>query len=440
MPLTTVPSRCWTAIYTRQSRSSPGEFSSCEAQLSACLKFVMARLGDGWVWNGKRYDDEAQSGETLERPGLQRLLADVRAAKIGRVVVHRLDRLSRRIVDCAALLQEFRDRQVPLTIVAQPDLNVGAQQTLMLNLMALFAEFEQEMTRERLADTRAAMKRHGLRVAGIVPYGYTADPVTKQLQPDPKEARRVRAIFRMAARDKLPQEIAAIINRRGWRTKVRVSKTGNRTGGGRWTARQILDTLSNPVYIGMIRDGDGTRPGVHKAIVAPSRFQEVSAIIAARRTREPGRQKPRAPWLLQGLLKCGQCGRPMSPSRSGHRNIIYRYYRCRSTAGGRRPCQNVCVPVFELEQYVIQVLGNPGLGHSESDDAPQADRQRQIVAERWAAIGDRERQDLLRRVVREVVFHARNGTISIALDPEAVERLCDHAPTRQPSHAQRRRG
>lgn len=84
----TVPSRCWTAIYTRQSRSSAGDFSSCDTQLSACLSFVMARLGDGWVWNGKRYDDEGQSGETVERPELQRLLADVRAGEIGRVVVY----------------------------------------------------------------------------------------------------------------------------------------------------------------------------------------------------------------------------------------------------------------------------------------------------------------------------------------------------------------
>lgn len=439
MPPEPVPSRSWTAIYTRQSRTSPGDFSSCEAQLSACLSFVMARLGDGWVWNGKRYDDEGQSGETLDRPGLQRLLADVRAGQIGRVVVHRLDRLSRRIIDCASLLQEFKDRHVPLTIVSQPDLSVGAQQTLMLNLMALFAEFEQEMTRERLAETRAAMKRHGLRVAGIVPYGYTADPITRQLQPDPREARRVRAIFRMAAERKSPREIATIINRRGWRTKERVSKSGNRTGGGRWTARQILDTLSNPVYIGMIRDGGNTRPGSHTAIVPPSRFQEVATIIASRRTRAPGRKKPRAPWLLQGLLKCGQCGRAMSPSRSGHGNIIYRYYRCRSSAGGRRPCQNVSVPVFELEQHVLKVLGNPAIGHFEPVDAPTAEGERQVVARRWATLTERQQQDLLRCVVLEVVFHARSGTISITLAPDAVEQLPREAPAGQPSRAQRRR-
>ena len=217
------------------------------------------------------------------------------------MVVHRLDRLSRRIADCTALLQELKDRHVHLTIVTQPDLNFSAQQTLVLNLMALFAEFEQEMTRERMTETRAAMKRRGLRVAGIVPYGYVGDPCSKQLQPDPKEARRVRAMFRMAADGKTPREIAAIVDRRGWRTKVRVSKTGNRTGGGRWTPRQILDTLCNPVYVGLIRDGRLTRPGSHKAIIAEDLFQQVAAAITSRRSRAPAGGSPSFPGY------CGDC-------------------------------------------------------------------------------------------------------------------------------------
>lgn len=425
MPPPPVPSRCWTAIYTRQSRSSQGDFSSCEAQLSACLSFVMAHLGEGWVWNGKRYDDEAGSSETLDRPGMQRLLADVRAGEINRVVVYRLDRLSRRIADCMAVLQELKDRQIEFTIVTQPELGAGAQQSLMLSLMATFAQFEQELICERLAESRSAHKRRGRRVAGVVPYGYTADTATKQLAPAPEEARRVRALFRMAAGGKTPQEISAAINRRGWRTKVRVSKTGTRTGGGRWSARQILDTLSNPVYIGMIRDGDTTRPGCHKAIIAAGQFQEVAAIIASRRTREPSRQRDREPWLLSGLIQCGQCGRPMSPSRSGHGNLIYRYYRCRSTTGGRRPCKNVCAPAYELEQYVLEVLGNPEARCSGSGDAQDADRQLQIVARYWATLTERQRHDLLPRIVQKVVFHARRGTIAITLDPQAVCRFED---------------
>ena len=104
----------------------------------------------------------------------------------------------------------------------------------------------------------------------------------------------------------------------------------------------------------------------------------------------------------------------MSPSWSGHGNVIYRYYRCRSTAGGRRSCQDVCVPVFELDQYVLKVLGDPSLGH------PEADHQRQALAARWGTLKEREQRELLRQVVQEVVFHSRNGTVSITLAPDAA--------------------
>jgi site-specific DNA recombinase len=108
---------CWCGIYTRQSRDTDSEYKSCDAQLDACLAVVKSRFGDGWVYNGHRYEDVAESSETLERPGLQRLQAHIREGKVDRVVIHRLDRLSRRPADCIGLLQELHDRQVPLTIV-----------------------------------------------------------------------------------------------------------------------------------------------------------------------------------------------------------------------------------------------------------------------------------------------------------------------------------
>ncbi len=424
----TIPRRSWTAIYTRQSRSSPSDFSSCEAQLSLCLKFVMARLGDGWVWNGKRYDDEGQSGETLDRPGLQRLLADVRAGHINRVVVHRLDRLSRRIADCTALLQELKDRKVALTIVAQPDLDFGARQTLVLNLMALFAEFEQEMTRERLAESRAAMKRHGLRVAGAVPYGYTTDARTKQLLVDRRESLHVRRMFQMAAEGKTPTEIVAIANCRGWRTKARVSKTGNHTGGSRWTPRQVLAALSNPVYSGQIHDGDRTRPGSHEAIVSVELFQQVGAIIESRRSRPPGRQKARVSWPLRGLLKCGQCGRLMSPSRSGHGHIVYCYYRCRSHAGGRPPCVSISVPAGEIEQYVLDTLAAPDLLKMKNVEEKVADEVRQALAHIWSATKERERYRLIPVLVQEVILNVKRGTIAVTFDTDSVRRIAAAGP------------
>ena len=430
----TIPRRSWAAIYTRQSRSSNADFSSCEAQLSVCLKFVMARVCDGWVWNGKRYDDEGQSGETLDRPGLQRLLADVRAGKVDRVVVHRLDRLSRRLVDCTALLQEFKDRNVAMAVVTQPEFNHGAQQTLVLNLMALFAEFEQEMIRDRLAESRAAMKRHGLRVAGAVPYGYTADARTKQLLIDRRESLHVRRMFQMAADGKTPTEITVIANRRGWRTKERVSKSENRTGGSRWTPRQVLATLSNPVYIGQIHDGDRTRPGSHKAIVTAELFQQVAATIASRRSRPPGRHKAKVSWPLRGLLKCGQCGRLMSPSRSGHGHLVYCYYRCRSNAGGRPPCVSVSVPAGEIEQYVLDMLAAPDLLKMNNVEDEVAGDVRQALAHIWSATTEYERYRLLPKLVQEVILNMKRGTVSVTFDPDAVRQIASEASSGKANH------
>jgi site-specific DNA recombinase len=416
----TIPRRSWTAIYTRQSRSSGGEFSSCEAQLSVCMKFVMARIEDGWVWNGKRYDDEGQSGETLDRPGLQRLLADIRDGKIDRVVVHRLDRLSRRIAHCTTLLQELKDRHMALAIVTQPELDFGARQTLILNLMASFAEFEQEMIRDRLTESRAAMKRRGLRVAGAVPYGYTTETRTKQLTVDRREALRVRRMFEMAAKGKTPTEIAEVANRRGWRTKEWVSKRKNKRGGSLWTPRQILATLANPVYIGQIRDGTRTRPGSHKAIVSEELFRQAIAIIQSRRSRPPGPKRAKMIWPLRGRLNCGQCGRLMSPSQGRHGSIIYRYYRCRSHAGGRSPCIGVCLPAPAVERFVLELLADPDSGHLVDGEGTEL---RETLARTWSTIDERQQEKLLPLIVQEVVYHAKEGKIAVTFDSDALERI-----------------
>lgn len=239
----------WCGVYTRQSREAEGEYSSCQAQFEACLAFAIERLEPArWICS-HRYEDAGESGESLDRPGLQRMLSDVRAGVIERVLVHRLDRLSRRLTDCVEILTRFRDCGVPLTIVTEPELGSTASDALALNLLASFAEFEQEMHRDRLTEARAALKARGRRVAGLVPFGYVSDPVTKQLLIDPTEADVVVTMFRWAASGHTPAEIAELANERGWRTKRRVSKRDRESGGHPWTPRQVVATLENPVYV-----------------------------------------------------------------------------------------------------------------------------------------------------------------------------------------------
>ena len=256
------------------------------------------------------------------------------------MVVHRFDRLARSLIGYIRLLEEFRKHRVSLFIVTAPELGSTAHDHLIFNILASFAEFEREMIASRIADARAALKAKGRRVAGAVPYGYDGDPRTKQLVVNPKEALAVRWMFGAAAEGKLPLVIAKEANARGWLTKA----------GGLWTARQVIATLRNPVHLGLFRDGGSARSGNHEPIIEKQLFDTAAERLESRRTRQPGNRLA-IEWPLKGLLQCAACGRGMSPHtiRKGPR--VYRYYRCRSTAGGQPPCGNQ-VSAYAIERAV----------------------------------------------------------------------------------------
>lgn len=236
-----------------------------------------------------------------------------------------------------------------LPIYRQQDWFAGSgwtpSRSTLLNIQSAAAPLiKQELTRERMADARAALKCKGRRVAGRVPFGYVADRATKQLAVRPDEADLVRRMFEMAASGKRPQEIAAIANSEHWEHTGRISQ---------WTARLILKMLSNPIYAGNIRDRERTVRGCHPPIITSALFEQARHQIQSRRSRKPGRTSAEDNWPLRKLIKCGQCGRAMIPSISGYRNFLYRYYRCRSDADGRRPCRDVSVPAFQIEELCV---------------------------------------------------------------------------------------
>ena len=269
----------------------------------------------------ERFDDHGRSGADLDRPALQRLLTLVRGRKVRAVVVHRLDRLSRRVADCASLMAEFKDLGVRLLVAAAPELADSASHTLLLNLMSCFAEFEREMIVSRIAEKRASLIARKRRIAGRTPFGYSAD-CAKQLVPVPEEATIVRELFEFVSAGMLPCEIEKIAAERGWRTRT----------GRSWTARQVLDTVSNPVYTGHFRVPGGTRPGVHSAIVSQGLFERCARITASRRTTPNGPRR-RTVWTsLQGKVRCARCGQLMS-IHVNHRGSV-RYLS--SVAGGPR--------------------------------------------------------------------------------------------------------
>lgn len=412
------------AIYTRQSAVSSSSFSSCSAQFEICLDFAKSISSPQWEWVGEHYDDVGITGENTERSALQRLLTEIRNGKIHKVIIYRLDRLTRSVRDSVEILNTLRQHNVELLIVTSPDLGRTATDTFILNMMASFAEFERDMIRSRLADTRAALKRKGHRLAGVVPFGYDIDPRTKQLVINYSEARKVEAIFQLAADGMLPSDIAKTINDSGWVTKCyKVWRTGKMHGGNQWTPRQVLDLLFNPVYIGSFSDGAGVRPGKHQAIVCRELWEFSHQQVESRRTSKRKRSKRPPFWPLRGKIVCPCCGRKMSTHSSYNGNVTYRHYRCRSHAGGRPPCKGSALPAFQIEKAVVGMLADPSL----VDNFPDTELGPRNCLKRfqavWKTMDITKQERLLPALIEQVLFREDESTLELRINMDNIVEL-----------------
>jgi len=217
-------------------------------QRELCADFA---VGKGFQVVEGQFDGEGYSGASLDRPALQELLNQVRRDQIHAVAIQRLDRLSRRVSQCAGILDQFRRAGVEVLIAEIPESANGASGRLLTNLLSSFAEFERDMTTSRIADTRAGLVARGRRIAGRIPFGYSAGPKTKQLVPVLREAGIVKTMFELVADGVKTSVVEETELFRSWRTRR----------GRLWTVRQILDTVSNPEYIGRFRAPRGSRPG-----------------------------------------------------------------------------------------------------------------------------------------------------------------------------------
>ena len=297
----------------------------------------------------ERFDDEGYSGTILDRPALHRLLSVIRSGGIERLVIYRLDRLSRNLLHFTTLFEELKNNDVELDVVTAPDTGAVALDTLMLNTLASFSEFERDLTASRIAESRANLKAHGRRIAGTAPFGYFADPRTKQLVVCEEEAEAIIQMFTLADRGLPPSVIAKYANELRWITG----------GGNPWTARQVLAILTNHTYAGLVAHENKFHEGCHQALVERELFHRVQDLIADRRTAAPRQRGGRAtfPWVLCGILFCGNCGRPMGTHTVRFGPVVRCYYRCRSTAGGREACKGVMISAGEVETAVLTEIG-----------------------------------------------------------------------------------
>ena len=344
--------RC--AIYTRKSTSVGLEqdFNSLDAQREACERTSRAsRAGRSC---DERYDDGGFTGANIERPAFQRLLADIDAARIDVVVVYKVDRLSRSLLDFAKLMERFERAGTSFVSVTQNFSTADAMGRLTLNMLMSFAEFEREMIGERTRDKIAAARRKGKWTGGTIPLGYTVKE--KRLVVNEPEAVLVREIFALYLERRSTLAVALLLNEANRSTKRRVATNGHTTEGRPWTKADVLSVIKNPIYAGYMRSHGEFYDGEHEALVDREMFSRARALLdgAARTTNDPSRNPN---YILRGLLRCACCGSAFTPASTRKGRTEYRYYRCiRRDKEGREACPSPPLPADAIEAYVIERL------------------------------------------------------------------------------------
>jgi site-specific DNA recombinase len=356
--------RC--AIYTRKS-SDEGldqEFNSLDAQRESAEAFIASQKAEGWEVLPETYNDGGFSGGSIERPALQRLLRDIEEGKLDCVVVYKVDRLSRSLLDFARIMEIFDRHNVSFVSVTQQFNTTHSMGRLTLNILLSFAQFEREIIGERIRDKIAAQKRKGKWAGGVPVLGYDVDRSgpSPRLVVNAAEATRVRTIFQIYLEKGSMLPVVGELSHRGWVNKRRVTKKGKELGGRPFDRATLYQLLTNPIYTGKISHKGQLYDGEHPAIIDADLFAKVQEQLQ-HNGRTGGvivRNKYGA--LLRGLLRCKQCNCAMSHAFSRNRSgTFYRYYRCSGAIkNGARGCPNGSLPAAEIERVVVDEVRQLG--------------------------------------------------------------------------------
>ncbi len=305
--------RC--AIYTRKS-SEEGleqEFNSLAAQREACEAYIRSQQHEGWVLARNRYDDGGFSGGNLERPAAQRLLTDIRAGRIDIVVVYKVDRLTRSLADFARLVELFDAQGVSFVSVTQQFNTTSSMGRLTLNVLLSFAQFEREVTGERIRDKIAASKKKGMWMGGNVPLGYDASERTLVI--NPAEAETVRRVFALYREFGCVRRVKEETDRLGLRTKCSTTTNGTERGGKPFSRGHLYTLLSNPIYTGHIGHKGELHPGQQAALIDDESWSTVSG---------PARSQYEQPSAQGESSRAELAGRPAGRCSGGAAHAITR--------------------------------------------------------------------------------------------------------------------
>ncbi|MGE0769289.1 MAG: recombinase family protein [Hyphomicrobiaceae bacterium] len=350
--------RC--AIYTRKSTEEglEQEFNSLDAQRESGEAYVKSQLHEGWECLADHYDDGGFTGGNMERPALRRLMADIAAGKVDCVLVYKVDRLSRSLLDFARMMEVFDKHHVAFVSVTQQFNTSTSMGRLVLNVLLSFAQFEREIISERTRDKIAAARRKGKWSGGMPILGYDVDPRGSKLIVNEDEAVRVQGIFELYLEHQGLLPTVQELESRDWLNKRWTTRKGHERGGKPFTKTSLHKLLTNVVYIGKLRYKNEIHAGEHAAIVDADVWQRVQALLARNGRTGGAAVRNKFGALLKGILRCVNCDCAMCPTHATKDGAKrYRYYVCSAAQKrGWHSCPSKSIPATEIERFVVDQI------------------------------------------------------------------------------------
>jgi len=410
--------RC--AIYTRKS-SEDGleqEFNSLDAQREACAAYISSQKHEGWFLLPEHYDDGGLSGGSLERPALRQLIQDIAEGRVDQIVVYKIDRLTRSLADFSKIVDTLDEADASFVSVTQSFNTATSMGRLTLNMLLSFAQFEREVTAERIRDKIAASKRRGLWMGGLVPLGYDADGRTLKI--NEREAATVRRIYDLYQEHGTVREVKAAADDLGLRSKQRCTASGKRTGGVPFDRGHIHHILINPIYAGRIKHKALVHEGQHEAIITPERWDRIQTLLQDGASKSRIRKTAKQASLLCGKI-FDEIGDRLTPSHSktkaGTRLRYYVSHRLIKDSGAKNK-DGWRLPAAELESKVAHVIAKhlkaPSFFGSLFPDATAAE----IADAKLKIDGTADRVTSWLELIKRIDLKA--GELSIGLDQKKI--------------------
>lgn len=438
--------RC--AVYTRKSHEEglEQEFNSLDAQREAAEAYIAAQRHEGWLLYPDRFDDGGFTGGNIERPALKRLMADIEAGKIDVVVVYKIDRLTRSLADFSKLIDVFEKHNVSFVSVTQQFNTTTSMGRLVLNVLLSFAQFEREVTGERIRDKLAASKRKGMWMGGVPPLGY--DIVNHKLIVNDEQAEIIRFVF---ARFLITRSITAVTleaREKNYRTRTHTSRRGNTREGRLLDKGFIYRIITNPVYLGVITHKGEWHQGQHAPIISREAWEQVRAIMSTNYTVRGNHNKRKTSAALLGLIRCGGCNSGMTATATQRRGKHYSYYT--PSAHMKKSCLDCPVgnvSAGEMDGIVLQriqgMFTSPEViaetykhiqGSNPEITLEDVRRSLGNIISVWDELFPQEQQRIMRQIVREIIL--KPDGMQIFLHDNNLSGLIEAIPLRMQTNAE----